>query len=81
MEERFSACQRPFVKAYVLFNGDVVLCNCDWSRTTILGNVTEASLEEIWNGPEYANIRRRHLLGELRAGSVCARCDYPYLVD
>jgi MoaA/NifB/PqqE/SkfB family radical SAM enzyme len=77
----FRACQRPFVKTYVLYNGDVVLCNCDWERTTVLGNVHASTLAELWRGPGLDEIREWHVRGELPAGSLCARCDYPYLED
>jgi MoaA/NifB/PqqE/SkfB family radical SAM enzyme len=77
----FRACQRPFVKTYVLYNGDVVLCNCDWERTTVLGNVLDAHLGEIWRGPALEEIRAWHLAGELDPRALCARCDYPYLGD
>lgn len=77
----FSACQRPFVKAYVLYNGDVALCNCDWRRSTILGNLERQSLEQIWNGPALRGIRRQHLEGSLAPRSLCAGCDYPYQLD
>lgn len=72
------ACQRPFVKAYVLYNGDVVLCNCDWQRSTILGNVNEASLEDIWRGERLMEIRRHHVRTTFPEGSLCSGCDYPY---
>jgi len=75
------ACQRPFVKAYVLFNGDVILCNCDWRRTTVLGNVRETSLEAIWRGPRLQEIRRAHLRGELPEDLPCAWCDYPERIE
>jgi MoaA/NifB/PqqE/SkfB family radical SAM enzyme len=75
----FRACQRPFVKTYVLYDGSVVLCNCDWERTTVLGNVNELRLHEIWRGPALEAIRAWHLAGELPAGSLCSRCDYPHL--
>jgi radical SAM protein with 4Fe4S-binding SPASM domain len=74
-----TACQRPFVKAYVLYNGDMVLCNCDWMRTTIIGNVMQESLEDLWRSQKLMEIRRHHLRGQLPAGSLCAQCDYPRL--
>jgi MoaA/NifB/PqqE/SkfB family radical SAM enzyme len=72
-------CQRPFVKAYVLYNGDAVLCNCDWMRTTVLGNVADTPLEQIWRSHQLDEIRRHHLRRAFPKGSLCARCDYPYL--
>lgn len=72
------ACQRPFVKAYILYNGDMVLCNCDWQRTTLIGNVMEESLETLWRGPRLREVRRHHVRGVYPEGSLCAGCDYPY---
>ena len=77
----FRACQRPFVKGYVLYNGDMVLCNCDWERSVILGNARATPLSELWRGARLAEIRARHLAGDLPAGSLCAGCDYPRLAD
>ena len=37
-------------------NGDVTMC-CN--NDTVLGNVNEGSLSEIWNGPDFQNMRRR----------------------
>lgn len=73
-------CQRPFVKAYLLFNGDMVLCNCDWMRTCIIGNVRENTLEELWKGRSLRKIRCAHLEGDLGEGLPCGSCDYPYLI-
>jgi hypothetical protein len=36
-------------------------------------------LHEIWRGQALNAIRAWHLAGELPAGSLCAKCDYPYL--
>ncbi len=74
-------CQRPFVKAYVLWNGDMVLCNCDWRRTTIFGNVMQTTLEQMWRGAALDEIRKHHLRGTFPAGSPCASCDYPSLIE
>lgn len=72
-------CQRPFTKAYVAYDGRVVLCNCDWRREVVLGNILERPLAEIWRSPVYDAIRARHLGGELEPRSLCARCDYPFI--
>ncbi|RLD98022.1 MAG: radical SAM protein [Aquificota bacterium] len=69
----FSFCNRLFEQAYILYNGDVVLCCVDWERTTILGNLREQSLEEIWNSPRFTEIRKRYLVGDLK-GLLCQKC-------
>ncbi len=75
--QRPRPCQRPFVKAYVVWNGDLILCNCDWRREVVLGNLLEDSLEEIWKGSRAREIRMRHWRGEIPSDSLCGRCDYP----
>lgn len=69
----FSDCERLFQQAYILFNGDCVLCCVDWERTTILGNVTHKSLYEVWNDEPYINYRRNYLAGNVK-GTLCEKC-------
>lgn len=66
-------CKRLFTQAYILYNGDMVLCCVDWERTTILGNVREKSIEEVWNGKKAVSIRRKFLSGNTE-GLLCHSC-------
>lgn len=70
----FGHCPMPFGSASILHNGDVLICTHDWARTEIVGNVREATLAEVWNGPRMREIRR--LLHERRYDQVaaCANC-------
>jgi radical SAM protein with 4Fe4S-binding SPASM domain len=74
-------CQRPFVKLYVLADGDCVMCNCDWRRRVVLGNLRERPLSEIWRGAAYAELRTRHVRLDFPEGHPCRGCDYPWVVD
>ena len=74
-------CQRPFVKAYVLYDGQMLLCNCDWQRTTTFGNVYDTTLAAMWQGPGLRAIRQHHLAGSFPSESPCATCDYPHILD
>jgi MoaA/NifB/PqqE/SkfB family radical SAM enzyme len=47
-------------------NGDVTMC-CD--VPTVLGNVNEQSIEEIWNGEKYQKLRR--MMFEQGAEKMC----------
>ena len=69
----YSWCKRLFTQAYILYNGDMVLCCVDWERTTILGNVREKSIEEVWNGEKAVSIRRTFLSGNTE-GLLCHSC-------
>ena len=50
----------------------------------VLGNVNDNSLEEIWNGKKYQELRKMHISGKFPKGHKCSeKCDqvklYEYL--
>ena len=73
-----AACQRPFVKLYVLTTGECVLCNVDWRKTEVMGRLgpDAETLKDVWNGSRYRAMRRAHLQGALRSSPICHHCDY-----
>jgi radical SAM protein with 4Fe4S-binding SPASM domain len=61
----WSGCTRPWRSTYVTANGNVLpCCFAPFTATdydgTILGNVFERPIGEIWNGSEYEAFRRAH---------------------
>jgi len=66
-------CKRLFTQAYILYNGDMLLCCVDWESTTVLGNVREKSIEEVWNGEKAVSIRKKFLSGDTE-GLLCHYC-------
>lgn len=72
--KRYANCTRLFKQAYVLFNGDMVLCCTDYTREVILGNVAESSIEEVWNGPQARAIRRLYAEGRMDEIPLCREC-------
>jgi len=70
----YSTCTRLMKQMYIHFNGDVVLCCVDNSRTEVFGNAREQSLYEIWNGPRAMQHRRRYLSREFEALPLCGTC-------
>jgi radical SAM protein with 4Fe4S-binding SPASM domain len=67
-------CTFPWYAAVICADGTVTPCPQDFQAYLKLGNVNEASLLEIWNGPAYQNLRRQ-LATELRALALCRKCD------
>ncbi|MBI4556893.1 MAG: radical SAM protein [Candidatus Hydrogenedentes bacterium] len=68
-------CIRPSRDMCVLFNGDVALCCVDWFRTTVVGNVAQQSLREVWNGPELQRIREGlHEGNAAKLPPICVNC-------
>jgi MoaA/NifB/PqqE/SkfB family radical SAM enzyme len=62
-------CLYPFLHARVGFSGKVFFC--PFIRLEV-GDLAKATLEEIWNAPEYVRLRRTLL--EQRLFPVCRRC-------
>ncbi|MFQ5636458.1 MAG: radical SAM/SPASM domain-containing protein [bacterium] len=66
-------CTIPYWRAWILWNGDMVLCCVDWERTQVFGNILEQSIRDIWNSDVYKNYRQRMKDRNL-AGTLCENC-------
>lgn len=75
-----SDCDRLMQQAYILWNGDCVLCCVDWERTTIMGNAGEDGLQKVWRNEKYLQFRRNYLAGNVE-GTLCAGCKVQNEVD
>jgi radical SAM protein with 4Fe4S-binding SPASM domain len=64
----------------VRYNGEVVLCHCDWKGEVVFGNINEQSLSDIYNSP-VANAYRERLAGRSRSLPLCDKCDSPGTMD
>jgi hypothetical protein len=69
----FRWCDRLFRQAYVLYDGRMVQCCADWEQTKILGDLSQDSLDTVWNGPDYMTYRQKFIDGDLK-GSICNGC-------
>jgi cyclic pyranopterin phosphate synthase len=68
-------CYAPSEMLIVTATGDVLLCYEDAKRETMMGNILEASIDEIWLSEKFT--RARTLLAQGRrseANSVCRLC-------
>ena len=74
-EKRYSneTCFLPFYKLMIDWNGDVLLCNNDWSRKNIFGNVNKESVSKIWLSKEF-NEFRKNLLKSRSNCNPCKNC-------
>ena len=67
-------CPYPFYSMAVNFDGTVSVCCADWSHGTVVGNVRQNSLLEIWKGEPLNQLRRKHLSGQRSNISACENC-------
>lgn len=69
-------CELLYHKMYIGYNGDVLLCCMDWRRRVVLGNTSQQSLREIWQGEKYEHYRRLHEEGRFDELELCSTCSY-----
>lgn len=69
-------CPFPLWTSYIAANGDMGVCNNDWSRATVYGNIKENSYSEIWNGKKLYDFRMMHLNCEESENRACGHCSY-----
>lgn len=67
------ACNVPWEKMIVNWDGDVVPCCYDYDKKYILGNVKKKKLAEMWNGPEMQRLRQEFLDNEVK-NPLCRNC-------
>lgn len=72
-EERFP-CGNVFNGMVILTNGKVVPCCRDYLYEIELGNLHNSSLQEIWHGEAYVNLRKLQLDRKWNEHSVCKNC-------
>jgi radical SAM protein with 4Fe4S-binding SPASM domain len=72
--KRYASCTRLFKQAYILWNGDMVLCCTDYTRKVLLGNVADTSIEQVWNADKAVTIRRLYAEGRMDQIPLCRDC-------
>ena len=71
------ACRYPFTHMTVRSDGKVLVCCTDWPQKTVVGNVLNESLEEIWHSKALYDFRCMTLKTKGLGNSLCALCDIP----
>jgi sulfatase maturation enzyme AslB (radical SAM superfamily) len=71
-------CARLWQTFTILFTGDVALCCMDYAGKVILGHCSHEKIANIWEGPLYRNVRKKHRDSEQRELSVCNECSMSF---
>jgi len=76
-DQPWSLCRRPWTLMYFTAHGRAIPCcvapfSMRGYDSFTLGNATQQSLREIWNGPRYQDFRRALLSPE--PPKACANC-------
>lgn len=60
---------------HILSTGEVALCCMDWERRYILGDLKQSTIQEVWNGDLYQEVRGKVSLSE-DLGFICNNCEW-----
>lgn len=71
-------CTTPFHSLNIKRNGDVCICIVDWNHGTVVGNIKDESLSDIWFGPRLRAFRLMHVEGRRHENESCRNCKYLY---
>ena len=71
--DRTTPCWLPAYKMLLDYNGDVMLCCNDWTRSTTFGNIFETNVWDIWT--EKMQPKRLELLEGKNITGVCTNCN------
>lgn len=68
-------CYIPSYKTIIDWNGEVLLCAPDWSKTTKYGNILEQDISNIWLSDEFVKRRIELIKGNRHLYGACSKCD------
>ncbi len=78
-------CPRPFRFLQINWKGEIILCCNDFHGDYVCGNVKDDKILSVWQGSEFLDKYRRHMLSKGRRGlEFCCKCAfvgaYPHMV-
>jgi radical SAM protein with 4Fe4S-binding SPASM domain len=73
---RTKTCNQLWERMTIQWNGDVTMCHADIDGKTVLGNLREKSIRELWNCEQVSAVRQYHREGNFSAVPMCASCDW-----
>jgi radical SAM protein with 4Fe4S-binding SPASM domain len=75
------ACIHPWAYAAITFDGHVGFCDHligPDGASYLIGNLDTSTFEQIWNGPEWKELRREHLTTRRSSANKFHECDWCY---
>ena len=69
----FTWCRRLLEQIFVLCDGRMILCCSDWEQESVMGDLANERMSDIWQSARYADYRRRFVAGDIE-GMICYGC-------
>lgn len=68
-------CKYPSTQMFIKWNGEALLCCCDWEYKVVHGNVFETSIEDVWTNGSYQHYRDTLAKGRRDKLEMCRLCN------
>ncbi len=69
-----TVCPLTLFALAVNSDGTVSICCCDWAHQTVIGNLHNENILDIWNGKRLFDFRMMHLTGNRKNNQACKDC-------
>ena len=69
-------CPAPFYTLVIHSDLKVSVCCVDWDKQAVVGDLSNQTLQEIWNGQKLYAFQLLHLNGNKNELSGCKNCTY-----
>lgn len=67
-------CVYPWERLVLKPDGSVCFCPADWTHSSSVGNITDQSIKEIWQGDEMEKLRAAHVNNDYSEHPFCGQC-------
>ena len=74
---RSRTCKDLWQRMTIFWNGDVTSCCADLNGESLVGNLREQNITEVWQANALTKIKTLHREKRFREIHLCANCDWP----
>lgn len=67
-------CLYPWERVLLNPKGELAFCPQDWMHGSVLADYRTATINEVWQGEAYRQLRTAHLTNEFKVFPFCAQC-------
>ena len=72
--KKYKPCDRPMDQAVILSNGNMVICCRDWEEKSVVGNVYNNTIKEVWQGEKMKEYQTKIANKDYCNVCVCNDC-------
>lgn len=70
----YKICETIYHRLVVSWDAKVLSCCNDFIRAQVVGDLTQQSIAEVWNGYDFVNLRRKLIEGKYNELPLCKNC-------